>query len=198
MQNNTTKYENLFLIFSAGQMLAGDFEILLEFSKNKELIVELGTARGISAMILSAQGGKVITVDNCDRIDNVQGMTYFEDGILREKRHKVLNDYLSSFNNIEVRKGDTIDVGNDYTECNIDLLYIDADHRYEGVRNDFYNWFPKVKKGGYILFHDYHDIHPGVYKFVNELLENECKNNILEEINYITEQRTIIKVFRKI
>ena len=37
----------------------------------------------------------------------------------------------------------------------LDLLFIDGDHSYEGVKNDTLSWEPKVKEGGTILFHDY-------------------------------------------
>jgi len=36
----------------------------------------------------------------------------------------------------------------------IDLLYIDGDHSYEGVRRDFDDWFPYVRPGGIIFLHD--------------------------------------------
>jgi cephalosporin hydroxylase len=36
----------------------------------------------------------------------------------------------------------------------IDALFIDGDHRYEGVKNDFLSYRPLVKNGGQILFHD--------------------------------------------
>lgn len=36
----------------------------------------------------------------------------------------------------------------------IDVLFIDGDHRYEPVKRDFNEWFPFVKEGGFILFHD--------------------------------------------
>ncbi|MGB5295671.1 MAG: class I SAM-dependent methyltransferase, partial [Thermoanaerobaculia bacterium] len=36
----------------------------------------------------------------------------------------------------------------------IDFLYIDGDHRYEGVRTDFEMYSPLVRPGGVIAFHD--------------------------------------------
>jgi len=36
----------------------------------------------------------------------------------------------------------------------IDLLFIDGDHRYEGVRKDFEMYSPLVRKGGIVAFHD--------------------------------------------
>lgn len=37
----------------------------------------------------------------------------------------------------------------------IDLLFIDGDHSIEGCKYDFSSYSPKIKKGGYIAFHDY-------------------------------------------
>lgn len=36
----------------------------------------------------------------------------------------------------------------------IDFLFIDGDHSYDGVKQDFQNYSPLVKKGGIIAFHD--------------------------------------------
>jgi len=37
----------------------------------------------------------------------------------------------------------------------MDFVFIDADHSYEGVRQDLISWWPKVKPGGFICGHDY-------------------------------------------
>lgn len=37
----------------------------------------------------------------------------------------------------------------------VDFLFIDADHSYEGVKQDLEDWLPKVKSGGKVFFHDY-------------------------------------------
>jgi predicted O-methyltransferase YrrM len=36
----------------------------------------------------------------------------------------------------------------------VDLLFIDGDHSKFGCLRDFYTWFPRVKEGGHIIFHD--------------------------------------------
>lgn len=36
----------------------------------------------------------------------------------------------------------------------VDFLFIDGDHSYEGVRQDFWDYAPLVKPGGVIAFHD--------------------------------------------
>lgn len=50
----------------------------------------------------------------------------------------------------------------------IDLLFIDADHEYDGVRQDFLQWSPFVKPGGVIAFHDFAPEWPGVQQAVRE------------------------------
>lgn len=35
-----------------------------------------------------------------------------------------------------------------------DYIYIDADHSYQGVKSDYLLFWPRLKKGGYMVFHD--------------------------------------------
>jgi len=57
----------------------------------------------------------------------------------------------------------------------LDFLFIDGDHTYEGVKQDFEMYGPLVKSGGFVAFHDITD-NPevpvyGVAKFWRELRE---------------------------
>ena len=49
-----------------------------------------------------------------------------------------------------------------------DILFIDGDHSYEGVKNDTINYIPIVRVGGYIVFHDTHHVE-SIINWVNEI-----------------------------
>jgi predicted O-methyltransferase YrrM len=52
----------------------------------------------------------------------------------------------------------------------IDFLFIDADHSYEGVKRDFELYSPLVREGGIVAFHDVAgDAWPGVVRFFSEV-----------------------------
>lgn len=62
------------------------------------------------------------------------------------------------------------DMAKDEIENNsIDLLFIDGDHSYEQCKRDIENYWPKLKKGGVLLGHDYRKTTPGVIRAVNEI-----------------------------
>jgi hypothetical protein len=65
----------------------------------------------------------------------------------------------------------------------IDVVYIDADHSYECVKNDLYMSLKIMNKNGYICGHDYSDkMFPGVTDAVNEFCkENDFKIHILTD-----------------
>jgi cephalosporin hydroxylase len=57
----------------------------------------------------------------------------------------------------------------------VGLVFIDGDHTYEGVKNDWYHFYPMVEEGGYILVHDYDTAQfPDVTRFLHELDTDEC------------------------
>jgi len=42
-----------------------------------------------------------------------------------------------------------------YADESLDVVFIDACHTYECVKEDIAAWLPKVKRGGYLAGHDY-------------------------------------------
>ena len=82
------------------------------------------------------------------------------------------NDFIKTIvdNNINVK------FINDYSskasekieDGSLDLVFIDANHEYDCIKEDIALWTPKVRKGGIISGHDYGPAHPGVMKAVRE------------------------------
>jgi hypothetical protein len=54
-----------------------------------------------------------------------------------------------------------------YPDESLDVVFLDASHRYEDVKDDIIAWYPKVKKGGIFSGHDY-PTWEQVVKAVNE------------------------------
>lgn len=52
----------------------------------------------------------------------------------------------------------------------VDLVFLDGDHSFAGVMEDWHEWLPKVKPGGWLAGHDYGDKRFGVKKAVDESL----------------------------
>lgn len=66
----------------------------------------------------------------------------------------------------------------------IDLLFLDGDHSYEGVRRDFDDWAPKVRPGGYLCMHDVaHPVHDGPRRVVQERLQASPEWQVLRTVD---------------
>lgn len=69
---------------------------------------------------------------------------------------------------LDVRQGMSHDQAADFRDP-IDLLFLDGDHSYAAVRQDFADWAPKVRPGGYLVMHDVrHPVHDGPRRVVEE------------------------------
>ena len=64
----------------------------------------------------------------------------------------------------------SLEASKKFEDNTLDFVFIDASHEYEDVCNDIDAWKPKVKSGGFIAGHDYHDdkVFEGVKRAVNE------------------------------
>ena len=61
-----------------------------------------------------------------------------------------------------------------FPEGYFDFIYIDADHSYNGIKEDIKIWTPLVKKGGLIGGHDYGRVRwPGIKLVVDEKFGEE-------------------------
>lgn len=111
-------------------------------SKVKGVIVEIGRYRGGSLLLLtlSSPSSKIYSVDVSSKYNNVA--------------LKLCDKFRVPANRYEMITNDSIQVAKKW-ESEIDLLFIDGDHTFEGVYSDLLHWVPHVKVSGTILVHDY-------------------------------------------
>ena len=69
-------------------------------------------------------------------------------------------------------ESDSVMAANLFKDGYFELVWIDADHRYECIKKDVEVWLPKVKTHGLIGGHDYGGSWEGIGRFVNEKWSN--------------------------
>jgi predicted O-methyltransferase YrrM len=80
-----------------------------------------------------------------------------------------------------------------FADQSLDWLYIDGNHNYEFVRKDLELYFPKVKRGGYIVCDDYHYAgkwNDGVTRAVDEFMTTRrCRRIFKRRSQFVMRKR---------
>lgn len=125
-------------------------------------IVEIGSYLGTSACFLALgnKNNQVFCVDTWKNETMPEGLrdTFFE-----------FKNNTKKHNNIIPLRGKSQEVAIKFNK-KIDLLFIDGDHSYQGVKTDFDFWLPKCKSNAIIIFHDI-----GYAKGVNRIIREDIK-----------------------
>lgn len=121
--------------------------------------------------------------------DSIKKLSY----LLYECRvnlENILNKY-DEKNQCKLIKGNSSskDILDKFDNDSVDLIYIDADHSFEGAYNDFVSWFPKLKSGGLLVGDDYFWAHGNG---VNTAANKFCQDNGLD-INIVSNKFYIFK-----
>lgn len=85
-----------------------------------------------------------------------------------DDNYKNVLKLVEPFSNYKILKGLTVQMSGHVKDNSVDLVYIDACHSYECVRDDINAWWDKLKSGGVMAFHDYEMTHYGVKQAVQE------------------------------
>ena len=155
---------------------------ILEFCKfiyklKPRRILEIGTAKGGSLFLFSRISGKNSTIFSIDLpiIKYVGGITLAPPPKIFFKAFKLDDQKMA------IIRGDSHDsstlkkVKRILKKNKIDILFIDGNHSYKGVKKDFEIYSPLVRKNGIIAFHDIVEVPSEsgvrVNKFWNEIKE---------------------------
>ncbi len=135
-------------------------EMICHYSKKikKPKVCELGVFKGEFLEFMKDN----IDFDIIDGVDLFQGNLYSGDVdgnnpvyCQLEREYILLNDKYKNFTNINLHKTYTQTYLSQIEDNKYDIIYIDADHSYEGVKRDIILSYSKIKNGGYIMGHDY-------------------------------------------
>lgn len=149
------------------------FESLVTLLEAKN-IVEIGVAHGDGTMYLCngamKTGGHVFGYDIWEKHGQLKQFRSYSN---KEKVEKKLTD--AGFNNFTLTKIDSIGQKEELKELikkhcpdGIDFAFVDGDHSYRGIKNDFSIVYPLMKSTGVIVFHDTYMI-DGCREFVYDL-----------------------------
>jgi predicted O-methyltransferase YrrM len=152
------------------------WDLVSSFKKEEITYLEIGCYAGGSASLVASHWKKT----KCFSVD-IGYHEHLPIGYLKsaEKNVNKFKNPISSFFLIE---GDshseetinTIKKKIEESETSLDILFIDGDHDYNGVIEDFLNYSVLVNPGGYIIFDDYLDwvYSPRVKHAVDNIVNN--------------------------
>lgn len=149
-----------------GWMTDAELAWLAEQGASAKRIVEVGSWKGRSTRALGAGGACIIAIDTWTGVpgDDETNSRFYSDG------EQAYAEFLSNVAGLNVTPARTTSkYGPGYLSGQFDLIFIDADHRYEAVRNDILAYRPFVRPGGLLCGHDYHNDCRGVVQAVDEL-----------------------------
>ena len=164
-------------------------KFLAEKGLNDGYAIEIGVADGKFSKIL---------LDTCrfKKIYLLDTWKHFDDGSYncscnkaQQEQDKIYQNVVSAMSmygdKVEVIRGDSTIEFQKFQDNYFDFIYIDANHEYEPVKKDIYNWYPKAKIGGVFAGHDYMNgvMRTGVFG-VKSAVDEFCKP--INVIPYIT------------
>lgn len=138
---------------TCGWMPVPDLTYLAEIASKSQTIVEIGSWKGRSTLAFACNTpGTVYAVDTWKGTEQ-QGteLSQHEEGWLLEEFK--LNT--AGLDNIVICEGPSVEMAKVYAGPEIDVVFIDGYHTYEGVRDDILSWSPMLRPGGILCGHDY-------------------------------------------
>ncbi len=150
----------------AGWMSARELMFLYSTGKSMESVIELGSWKGKSTHALLSSGCPSVTA-----IDTWKGSEFEPEAHAEAASGSVLEEFkknVGHFENLKMIEGNVNDLVDTIADRSVDMVFIDAGHTYEEVRNDIRKW--KNKARICLCGHDYVPGWAGVIQAVDEEL----------------------------
>jgi predicted O-methyltransferase YrrM len=150
-------------------------------------LLEIGTYKGGALFVFSQLAASDATVISLDFPGTFFGKLHRASQALLFRRLTRKGQSFFSLRN-DSHKPETLATVRDILQGNkLDFLFIDGDHSYKGVREDFKMYAPLVRDGGLIAFHDITPCEASagekqkeVYKFWEEVKQDHTHREFIE------------------
>jgi predicted O-methyltransferase YrrM len=155
--NNQTFHHHYHILYDIADLYPVDYNLNY---------VEIGCYAGGSAcLMLQRKNTSVFSID----LGNPINPSIVKNNVSKLNKHNNNYNYIQG-------NSHNLDTYNKLLKyvSNIDILFIDGDHSYNGVIQDFNIYSKLVKSGGYIVFDDYNDYQhsPRVKRAVDYIISN--------------------------
>ena len=150
---------------------AEELVLLNKFARNisnRGILVEIGSYLGASSLVLSRANKKntLYCIDTWNNDAMSEGKWDTMNSFMHNTRH--------CKNIVPLRMWSTEAI-NKIPEY-FDMIFVDGDHSYDGVKKDIDLYFPRLKSGGIITMHD-----SGWAEGVQRVIKEDIRPNVSEE-----------------
>jgi predicted O-methyltransferase YrrM len=142
----------------------------------KGKLVEVGSWKGKSASVFCLATEPSDVEIYC--VDTWKGSEEHKD----RDTSNLLNDFknnLQKFNfldRVNIEQGFSTEIAKLHLDESCDIIFIDAAHDYKNVKADILAWYPKLKKRGIMIGHDYPDPAASDFQELKVAVDEEVKN----------------------
>jgi hypothetical protein len=151
---------------------------------NCQVIAELGVQFGTTFEYMIAHNPRVAVAVDAWLASGTPGQNDWAfDQEEMDRQYDSFRDRMKDKPFVQICRGFTHDQVKRFPDEYFDLIYIDADHTYEGCKQDIVDWYPKVKVGGFVTGDDYRTAfikRSGVTFGVKQAVSDFCKENGLQ------------------
>lgn len=145
---------------------------IAEFARARKIVeigVEFGTTTEHLCRVTKSTGGRVYGYDIFEPVGEYKNPPSKED-VENYLKSSGYTDTNFKITKVDTKSEDFEKILLEDTKGNIDFVFIDGDHSYEGTMNDFEKVYKHVSEEGIIVLHDTYS-HTGSRKFVIDLYE---------------------------
>jgi len=170
------------------KLVTNRYELIKKIAVKNKIVTEIGVAFGdFSQYLINVlKPKKFIAIDTFDLhdIESVWGISTKDkfEGLTHIEWYKKRFEKYIKKNQFEIKRGFSWEAILDFPDNYFDIVYLDAEHTYESVKNDLSAIKSKIKRKGILILNDYTLYDPylkvpyGVIKAANEfIIHHKCK-----------------------